>query len=79
MKLNIPPASEDLDPGDRITWSVTHQITVNGDNSWVKFEATSRRRDNETTEQAKQRLLTFVNTSVIEGCEQVAAKVEEHG
>ena len=77
MKLVGPPA-EALDPGDRITMSVTHQIRINGDDSWVKYEASTRRRETETTEQTDKRLLDHVDAFVIQACERVAKTVEGH-
>lgn len=73
-----PPTTEDLDVGDRITISVTHHIRINQDESWVRYEASTTRRESETTTQADARLLHHVDAFVIQACQQVAATVEEH-
>lgn len=67
-----------LDAGDRISVSVTHQIRINHDDSWIKAEATSSVRPGEDAQEAGDRVLTFVDDFVIKACERVAATVERH-
>lgn len=76
--MKLVAASEPLDVGDRISISVTHQIRINGDDSWVKYEASTRRRESESTEEADKRLLDHVDAFVIRACEQVAQTVERY-
>ena len=54
-----------LDEGDQITVSITHQIQINGDNSWVRYEASSKVRENETAEDAAERVHGHVDSEVI--------------
>lgn len=67
-----------LDQGDRVSISVTHQIRINGDDSWVKAEASTSVRESESSDQAGDRVLTFVDGFVIKACERVAKTVEEN-
>jgi hypothetical protein len=67
-----------LDSGDRIGVSVTHQIRINGDDSWVKAEASSRVRESESPDQAGDRVLGFVDGFVMKAVERVATTVEEY-
>lgn len=79
MKLvNKHEQRELLDSGDRISVSVTHQIRINGDDSWVKAEASSSVRESESPDHAGDRVLQYVDAFVIKACEQVATTVEEH-
>lgn len=52
--------------GDQITVGVTHQIEVGRDRSWVKYEATTRLRPGETTQDAETRAVGHVNKAVME-------------
>jgi len=79
--LKVAPPSEQpspLDPGDRVTVSITHQLRINGDDSWVKLEHSSRVREGETAEQADARVFGYVNTTIVDMCEQTAATVIGH-
>jgi hypothetical protein len=58
--------SSELWEGDQITMSVTHQIQIARDNSWVKYEATTKVRPNETAADARTRAIRHVNESVME-------------
>lgn len=64
-----------LDPGDKLTVGLTHQIQIKGDNSWIKYEAIITVRDGETDEQAKQRVIGHVNSAVIDTVDQVVETV----
>jgi hypothetical protein len=56
--------------------SVTHQIRINGDDSWVKAEASTRVRESESPDQAADRVLGFVDGFVMKAAQQVATTVE---
>ena len=58
-------SNHQLYEGDTITASVTHQIQIGRDNSWVKYEATTRLRPGESTEDARTRAVGHVNESVM--------------
>jgi len=70
---------EALDEGDTIAVTVTHQINIQGDNSWVKYEATSKVRPGETTDEADERLLTHVSTTSVKLAARAAQQVLELG
>jgi hypothetical protein len=58
--------SYQLFAGDQITVSVTHQIQIGRDNSWVKYEAVTRLQPGETPSAARSRAIGHVNESVME-------------
>jgi hypothetical protein len=68
--VNVPAAkgmeSYELFAGDQITVSVTHQIEIGRDKSWVKYEAVTRLRPGEVAEDARTRAIGHVNVSVME-------------
>ena len=51
--------------GDQITAGVTHEVTIGREKSWVKYEAITRVRPDETSEDAKARAIGHVNVSVM--------------
>jgi len=55
----------ELYTGDQITVGVTHEISVGRDKSWVKYEAVTKLRPGETTEDARTRTIGHVNESVM--------------
>lgn len=61
--------SYQLYEGDQITVGVTHQIEVGRDKSWVKYEAVTRLRPDETSDQARTRAIGHVNASVMKAVE----------
>lgn len=61
--------------GDQITAGVTHQIQVGRDNSWVKYEATTKVRPDESTEDAKTRAIGHVNASVMDAVDAVVEEI----
>lgn len=65
--------SYQLYEGDQITAGVTHQVEIGRDKSWVKYEAITRVRPDETSEDAKARAIGHVNRSVMQA---VQATVE---
>lgn len=66
---------ETLDPGDKLTVGITHQIQIKGDNSWIKFEAVITVREGETSDQANKRAIAHVNDAVIDAVDQVVETV----
>lgn len=67
--------SSELSAGDQITVSVTHQIQIGRDNSWVKYEAVTKLRPGELTEDARTRAIRHVNASVMEAVAQTVEAV----
>ena len=45
--------------------SVTHQIQIGRDNSWIKYEASTKVRPEETAADARTRAVGHVNESVM--------------
>lgn len=78
MKLVHKTESKVLHPGDSVEFSVTHQIRINGDDSWIKYGVQTKVQDDETSEEAAQRVLNHVDAFVIQACEQVAQTVERY-
>lgn len=61
--------------GDQITAGVTHQIQIGRDNSWVKYEATTKVRPDETAADARTRAVGHVNESVMIAVQQTVESV----
>lgn len=63
--MKIQPAAPGLLPGDSIEVSVTHEIVIGSEKSWVKYGASSKVQENETTEDAETRVSALVNAGVM--------------
>ena len=50
-----------MSPGDNIGYSVSQEIPTKRSTTWVKCEGSTTIRAGETTNQAKARLVQFVN------------------
>jgi hypothetical protein len=61
----------ELYEGDTILVGITHEVNVGRDKSWVKYEATTKVRLQETAEDARTRAIGHVNRSVEEAVEQL--------
>jgi hypothetical protein len=70
--------SYELFNGDQITVSVTHQIQIGRDNSWVKYEAVTKLRPGEKAEDARTRAIGHVNVSVMEAVAKTVETVRSH-
>ena len=77
MKL-VHKTESALHTGDTVEFSVTHQIRINGDDSWIKYGVQTKVQDGETAEAAAQRVLGHVDAFVVQACEQVAQTVERY-
>lgn len=64
--------------GDTVEVSVTHEIKISGDKTWVGTRITSKVRDNETTEDAHARVNDQVQASVMKSIESTVATVKEY-
>lgn len=64
-----------LDPGDPVTISISHQLRINGDDSWVKVEATSKVRPGESADDTYNRVLQFVDGKAVQTGEHAAHTV----
>lgn len=61
--------------GDTILVGVTHQVEVGRDKSWVKYEASTKVRPGEATEQAQTRAIGHVNAAAMEAVEATVEKI----
>lgn len=62
MKIAAVPT---LEPGDRVEASITHEIKIGGETSWIKYGVSSKVRDNETAEDARARVSALANEGVM--------------
>lgn len=69
----------ELNFGDQITVGVTHEISINRDKSWVRYEAVTKVRPGETAEDARTRAIGHVNVSVMEAVKQTVETVRSQG
>lgn len=65
----------ELYEGDTISVGCTHQIEIGRDKSWVKYEATTKVRPSELTEDARTRAIGHVNESVMRAVAQTVETV----
>jgi len=63
--------------GDTITVAVTHEIKIGGESSWVRYEANSR-VNQETSEEASERTIRFVNEGVMDAVMKTVETVRNH-
>jgi len=70
--------ASELSSGDQITVSVTHQIQIGRDNSWIKYEAVTKVRPGEAAEDARTRAIGHVNVSVMEAVAKTVEVVRSH-
>lgn len=61
--------------GDQITVGCTHQVVIGRETSWVKYEAVTRLRPDEATEDARTRAIGHVNESVMQAVHKVVETV----
>lgn len=62
--------------GDTITVAVTHEIKIGGESSWVRYETTTK-VNQETSEEASDRAIGFVNQGAINAVHETVQKVRE--
>lgn len=65
--------------GDQITVGVTHEISINRDRSWVRYEAVTKIRPGEDAEHARTRAIGHVNVSVMEAVRETVETVRSQG
>jgi hypothetical protein len=63
-----------LNAGDSIEISVSHQIYVDGDQSWVSYKVYSRVAEDESSSDTHARVMTHIRT----GLDDTINKVVEH-
>ena len=62
--------------GDTVLCGVTHEILINGDKAWIKFEASTTVGADESAKQAKDRIVGYVSDAVIDAAKVAAQAVE---
>jgi len=67
-----------LSAGDRIELSITHQIVINGDNSWVKLGVDSQVLKDENSDTAIERVTNLVNEKIIKIIEKTVETVNSY-
>lgn len=45
-----------LSPGDKIEYGVTHELKINGDSSWVSYKISASVREEESSQDAHERV-----------------------
>jgi len=63
---------------EQIELSVTHEIKINGDKTWVGARITASVDDNETTEDARAQLSEQVQKAVMDEVRATVTTVEEY-
>lgn len=58
-----------------VTFAVTHKIDINRSEAWVRLEVSRETHDNETIDEAADRLVEYTSERIIEACAQVAETV----
>lgn len=72
-------APEVFHEGDKVTATVTHNIKINGDDSWVKYEITSTIGPDEHIDDVDNRVLNHATSTVVKLAYKAAEKVLEAG
>lgn len=65
----------ELVEGDSVTAGMTHEISVNRDKSWIKYEVTSKVRPGESTDDARTRVIDHVSESVMQAVDTAIAAI----
>ena len=65
-------AVEALDPGDRIRMSATHQVQIDGMDSWIKVEVDSSVRESESPKEAISRVGRVIAGNIVNEIERQA-------
>ena len=73
MKISKPALTE----GDRVDVSVTHEIKIGGETSWIKYGVNTQVRPDETAEQARQRATGHVTQGVLQVVTETVESVRE--
>jgi hypothetical protein len=63
--------------GDKVTATVTHNIKINGDDSWVKYEITSTQGPEETIDDVDTRVIQHATRTVVNLAYSAAQRVLE--
>ena len=64
---------------DRVVCSISHQLRIDGEDTWVKYEVNSAVQQAESAEQAATRVITHTNDSVMQAVQVAVETVKGHG
>mgnify|MGYP003494609348 CR=1 FL=1 len=67
-----------LHTGDVIKMGVTHQVTINGDNSWIRLDIESQVQHNESSDDAYARVDKELQAKIISAMESTAKTVIDY-
>jgi hypothetical protein len=65
-----------LETGDRVTVSVSHQIKIGREESWIRYEASTNVKSDEHSEDAKTRVIDHVDQGVMDAIDRVVQTVQ---
>lgn len=65
--------NDPLDVGDTLSYSVSASVKSGGQEAWVKVEATTTVREDETAEETRYRISDFVHAQIADAIEEVKA------
>jgi hypothetical protein len=68
----------ELYQGDSILVGMTHEISVGRDKSWIKYEATTKIRPGEVSDEARSRAIGHVNQSIVRLVETAVEQIRSH-
>ena len=71
-------AHAELFEGDTILVSITHEVKIGRESSWVKYEANSKVRPDEAAQDARTRVINHVNQSVMVAVEEAVNTVRSY-
>lgn len=75
MKVTKKP---ELAEGDRVDVSVTHEIKIGKETSWVKYGVNTALMSGETEEQARERASVLVSNGVLKVVEETVKSVHAY-
>ena len=70
--------AQSLQAGDSITIAVTHQVSIRGEDAWIKIEIQSKVQEDEIAETALARINHQVQGNIIEIIESTAKTVMDY-
>ena len=75
---SVQEHEQGLGPGDKIAYTVTHELKINGESSWVKYGATVSVREGESSQDAHNRVQTQVDGQMEKVVMATVKFVEDH-
>ena len=75
MKVTKKP---ELAEGDRVDVSVTHEVKIGKETSWIKYGVNTSVASGETEEQARSRATSLVSAGVLKVVEETVQSVQTY-